>query len=56
MKRAAFAVLCFLLAASLCACGGSVKGVETHEIGSAVFSEKDIRSAVEVIEKEFRRE
>lgn len=56
MRRAAFLVLCLLLAASLCACGGSVKSAQTHDVGSAVFSREDIRSAIDVIEKEFRRD
>ena len=55
MKRAAFAVICFLLAVSLCACGGNVKEDETHEVESAVYSQDDIRSAIDVIEREFRR-
>ena len=56
MKRAVFAVLCFLIAASLCACGGKTREAKTHEVESTVFSREDIRSAIDVIEKEFRRE
>ena len=56
MKKVAFAVICFLLAVCLCACGGHVKDVKTHEVESTLFSQDEIRSAIDVIENEFRRD
>ena len=56
MKKVAFAVICFLLAVCLCACGGNVKDVKTHEVESTLFSQDEICSAIDVIENEFRRD
>ena len=53
MKRIAAICLLLIMAFSLCACGGNVKNVQTHEVQSELYSKADIDTAIEVIKKEF---
>jgi hypothetical protein len=46
---------CISMMLGLCACGGNIKNVETHEVTSAVYSQEDISSAIEKTKDEFHR-
>ena len=54
MKRIAAICLFLIIAFSLCACGGNVKNVQTHEVPSDIYSQTDIDSAIAVIKEEFK--
>ena len=43
-----------VLLLGLCACGGNVKNVETHEVESELYTQEDIDAAIDTIKKEFR--
>lgn len=55
MKRLITAAMCILLIVCLCACGGKESTVKVIDVESETYSEKDIASAIDVIEKEFRK-
>lgn len=55
IKKIAYPILCILLALVLSACGGKVKEANTHEVSSELYSEEDIRAAIDTIKKEFER-
>ncbi len=55
MKKIIRLVLCAAAALFLCACGGRVDTVETHEVSSEIYSQEEIEAAVDVIKKEFGR-
>lgn len=48
-------ILCILLVLTLCACGGNVRGAKTHNVDSEMYSQDDIKAAIDTIKKEFRR-
>ena len=54
MKKIICAALCILIVFSLNACGGNVNEVNTHNVKSEMYSEEDIRTAVDTIKKEFK--
>jgi hypothetical protein len=56
MKRIVSILACISMMLGLCACGGNVKNVETHEVTSEVYSQEDISSAIEIIKDEFDRD
>lgn len=50
-----FCLLCvFTIALCFCSCGGNIKSVKTHEVESKLYSQDEIRSAIAVIEREFK--
>lgn len=49
MKRMLTVVLCAALMLALCACGGDVSGVQTREVESEIYNDRDIASAINVI-------
>lgn len=55
MKKIIRLILCAAAALFLCACGGRVDTVETHEVSSEIYSQEEIAAAVDVIKKEFGR-
>ncbi|NLV73690.1 MAG: hypothetical protein GXY52_03245 [Chloroflexi bacterium] len=54
MKKTVCTMLCILLAFGLIACGGNISGVKTHHVDSEMYSEDDIKSAIDTILKEFK--
>ena len=54
MKRFLYTILCILLALGLCACGGNVNEAKTHDVASEIYTQKDIKSAIDTIKAEFR--
>ena len=54
MKKIVCTMLCVLLVFSLSACGGNVSEVNTHNVESEMYSEEDIRAAIDTIKKEFK--
>lgn len=54
MKKTIYTLLCILLLVNLCACGGHVSNIRTHQVDSEMYSEQDIQSAIDTIEKEFK--
>ena len=54
MKKIICAALCVLIVFGLNACGGNVNEVNTHNVKSEMYSEEDIRTAVDTIKKEFK--
>ena len=46
MKKIVCTMLCVLLGFSMSACGGNVSEVNTHNVESEMYSEEDIRAAV----------
>lgn len=54
MKKTVCAMLCILLVFNLLACGESDNNeVITHNVESEMYSEEEIRDAIDVIKKEF---
>ena len=47
-------MLCILLVFSLNTCGGNVSEVNTHNVESEMYSEEDIRAAIDIIKKRLR--
>ena len=56
MKSAICLVICLMILVCLCACVGNIRNVETPEIESEMYSQNDIRQAIEIIKGEFRRD
>ena len=59
MKK--FLILCFTFIMGFClaACsgsGGNVQNVKTHEVDSALYSKKEINSAIDTIKSEFKKD
>ena len=54
MKKYMCTLLCFLLVLGLCACGGKVSDVKTHDVASEIYSQEDISLAINTITKEFK--
>ena len=54
MKKIVCIILCSLLAFSLCACGGNVSEAKTHNVESEIYSEEDIKAAIDTIKEEFK--
>ena len=54
MKKIVRTMLSILLVFSLSACGGNVSEVNTHNVESEMYSEEDIRAAIDTIKKEFK--
>ncbi len=54
MKKVLLLLLCAAMLLTLAACG-SVKNVQTEEVASELYTQKDIDSAIGVIKKEFVR-
>ncbi len=55
MKKCLCILLLCISIIGLCACGGNIDNVTTHEVDSKTYSQDDISSAIKVIEKEFKR-
>lgn len=55
MKKIIRLILCTAAALFLCACGGRVDTVKTHEVSSEIYLQEKIAAAVDVIKKEFAR-
>ena len=53
MERIQLLLVCLALLLCLCACGGNVKNVHIEQMGSELYSEKDIHDAIRVIIREF---
>lgn len=53
VKRMMTVFLCAALMLALCACGGDVSNVKTHEVASEIYDKTDIESAINVIISEF---
>lgn len=53
MKKLLCVALCVLLMVSLCACGGKISNLKTHNVDSEMYSQKDITAAINVIKREF---
>lgn len=54
MKKYLSMILLCMMILGLCACGGNTDNVKTHKVDSAIYSQEDISSAIEVIKKEFK--
>ena len=54
MKKVLLLLLCAAMLLTLAACG-SVKNVQTEEVASERYSQKDIEAAIGAIKKEFVR-
>ena len=54
MRKIFATILCVLVVLCLSACGGNVSNVRTHDVGSAVYSQDEIDSAIDVIKQEFK--
>lgn len=54
MKKYWGMVFLCMMVLGLCACGGNTDNVKTHKVDSEIYSQEDISSAIEVIEKEFK--
>ncbi len=54
MKKYMCIILCFLLVLGLCACGGKVSEVKTHDVASEIHSQEDISKAIDTIKSEFK--
>lgn len=54
MKKITMIMLLFFAFVMLFSgCGGNTNNVKTHKVDSKIYSQEDISSAIEVIEKEF---
>lgn len=53
MKKYISVFICVAFMLGLCACGGKVIGVNVKSVESDVYSQSEINSAINVIEKEF---
>lgn len=53
MKKYICAIVCVLLAITLCACGRVASDLKTKEVDSQIYSQDEIESAIDVIKKEF---
>ena len=53
MKKLLCVALCVLLMVSLCACGGKISNLNTPDVDSEMYSQKDITAAINVIKREF---
>ncbi len=56
MKRIAGLLLCVVLLSGLCACGGNVRNVKVTDVGSEIYTSEEIKAAIDVIIKEFRKD
>lgn len=56
MKKIVRAVVCILTTLCLGACSKTVDEVSVHEADSQIYSEKDIKSAMDTIKNEFARD
>lgn len=54
MNKIVCVVLCILSVFGLSAYGGNISEVKTQRVESELYSQDDINSAVDIIEKEFR--
>lgn len=54
MKKIVCLIGIFTMAICFCSCGGNVKDTKTHEVASELYSQEEIRSAIDVIEREFK--
>lgn len=53
MNKIICIMLCILLVFCLSACGGDVSEVKTHNVESEIYSEDDIKAAIDTIKREF---
>lgn len=56
MKKTVCLLLCLVMLAGLCACGKGEKEIKTHEVKSDLYTQEDIRAAIDVIETEVSRD
>lgn len=56
MKRVYNLLICVCLLLGLSSCGGNTKGFKTKDVDSEMYSEREIKAAIEVITKEFDKE
>lgn len=56
MKKIFSVFLCLVFAFSLCACGGNVENVKIKDVKSEIYSDDDIKSAINVIIEEFDKD
>ena len=54
MRRITNLILCAILVLTLCACG-DVSHAATHEVESELYTQDDIKSAINVTKRQFRR-
>ena len=53
-KRIVSFILCAVMLLTLCACG-DVSSAATHEVESELYTQSDIKSAINVTKRQFRR-
>lgn len=53
MKKLLCVTLCVMFVFGLCACGGKISNLNTPDVDSAMYSQKDITAAINVIKREF---
>ena len=53
MKKLLIILICAGMILSLCSCGGNVKNVKETDAESEIYTADEIKSAIEVIEREF---
>ena len=54
MKKIICLIGIFAMVMCICSCGGNVKDTKTHEVASELYSQEEIKSAIAVIEREFK--
>ena len=54
MKKIVCTMLCVLFLFAMSACGGKISEVNTHDVESEMYSEEDIRAAIDIIKKAFK--
>ncbi|MBQ4333187.1 MAG: hypothetical protein IJC33_05370 [Clostridia bacterium] len=56
MKKAMALLLGLVWAVGLTACGGRVRGVQITECASEIYTEEEIRQAIDVVLQDFKRD
>ena len=55
MKKTVIFFFCLIFSFGLCACGGDISDVKTHEVPSEIYTQADINTAIKKITREFAR-